>query len=133
MKSADCCKTITFANRQCYSAHCHASTQGIVAGLGLDPEQVRAAYQSRLGRTPWLKPHTDHGVVELAEKGVKQLAVFCPSFVADCLETIEEIGIRAEDDFKKAGGEELRLIPSLNSTERWIQGAAAIVSRHLPA
>lgn len=132
LASPDCCKTITFANRQCYSAHCHASTEGIARALDLAPDDYSAAFQSRLGRTPWLKPYTDFEVVELAKKGVKRLAVFCPSFVADCLETIEEIGMRALEDFKEAGGEELILIPSLNSSERWVQGAAAIVRRHLP-
>lgn len=131
LQSADCCKTITFANRQCYGAHCHATTEAIKSALGLEDARTSAAYQSRLGRTPWLKPYADFEVVELAKRGVKKLAVFCPSFVADCLETIEEIGIRAEEDFKKAGGEELRLIPSLNSTDRWLDGASAIVKRHL--
>ncbi|QDV05586.1 Ferrochelatase [Planctomycetes bacterium Poly30] len=132
LKTPDCCESIGFANRQCYGAHCHATTAAIQSALELNPTHVSAAYQSRLGRTPWLRPYTDFEVVELAKRGVKKLAVFCPSFVADCLETIEEIGIRAEEDFKKAGGEELRLIPSLNSSERWVRGATKIVRRHLP-
>jgi len=129
---ADCCATITSANRQCYSAHCYATTRAIVAALDLKPDEHSVAFQSRLGRTPWIRPYTDEVVPELAKKGVKNLAVFCPSFVADCLETIEEIGMRAEEDFKEAGGETLTLIPSLNGTEAWLDGAADLIRRQLP-
>lgn len=128
----DCCATITSANRQCYSAHCYASTRAIASALDLGSDEHSVAFQSRLGRTPWIKPYTDEVVPELAKKGVKNLAVFCPSFVADCLETIEEIGMRAQEDFEKAGGEVLTLIPSLNGTEPWLDGAASLVRRHLP-
>ncbi|MEM8710838.1 MAG: ferrochelatase [Planctomycetota bacterium] len=133
LKAPDCCESLCFAKRQCYSAHCHATTESIAQALDLAPDRYSAAFQSRLGRTPWLKPYTDFEVVELAKKGVKKLAVFCPSFVADCLETIEESGMRALEDFQEAGGEELRLIPSLNATQRWIEGAARIAGRYLPA
>lgn len=126
----DCCETITSANRQCYSAHCHATTRAIAAKLSLEPDQHSLAFQSRLGRTPWLRPFTDEAVVDLAKKGVRRLAVFCPSFVADCLETIEEIGLRADADFREAGGESLTLIPSLNSSDTWMGAVAAMSRRH---
>ena len=70
-------------------------------------------------------------MVELAKKGVKRLSVVCPSFVADCLETIEEIGDRAKEDFIEAGGEDLQLIPCVNSTPRWVQGVATMIREHL--
>lgn len=120
----DCCARITDANRQCYSAHCHATTRALVEALGLDPGQVSMAFQSRLGRTPWLRPFTDERVQELAKAGVRRLAVLCPSFVADCLETIEEIGLRARDDFREAGGEDLVLVPSLNAAPAWVTAVA---------
>jgi ferrochelatase len=132
LKTPDCCSSITSANRQCYSAHCYATTRALVDALGLEEGAYSTAFQSRLGRTPWLTPYTDKVVVELAEKGTKRLAVFCPSFVADCLETIEEIGMRAKEDFVEAGGEELVLVPSLNAHEVWLDAAAALVRRHLP-
>jgi ferrochelatase len=83
-----------------------------------------------LGRTPWITPHTDVVLDELAAKGVKRLAVMCPAFVADCLETLEEIGLRARAQFKAAGGDELVLVPSLNATPKWIDAVAAIARRH---
>lgn len=133
LKVPDCCAAIGKANRQCYSAHCYATTRGLVEALGLPSEKVSTAFQSRLGRTPWLTPYTDKVVPELAKSGVKRLAVFCPSFVADCLETIEEIGMRARDDFQEAGGEELVLIPSLNGTSTWLDATAEMLRSHLPA
>ena len=79
-------------------------------------------FQCRLGRTPWIKPYTDLVLPELAGKGVKRLAVFCPAFVADCLETLEEIGIRGEGPVPGAGGEALTLVPSLNAHPSWVRG-----------
>jgi ferrochelatase len=73
------------------------------------------AFQSRLKGQKWIRPFTEDVLVQLAQKGVKRLAVACPSFVADCLETIEEIGMRAEETFKAAGGEKLALVPAVNA------------------
>jgi ferrochelatase len=87
-------------------------------------------FQSRLGRAPWIEPHTDKLVDQLAHRGVKRLAVMCPAFVADCLETLEEIGIRARDQFRAAGGEDLALVPSLNATAPWVDAVCAIATRH---
>jgi len=89
------------------------------------------SFQSRLGRTPWIRPYTDERVRDLAHRGVRRLAVFCPAFVADCLETLEEIGIRAREDFLESGGDELRLVPSLNSDPTWVETAAGLVQRAL--
>ncbi len=125
----DCCGAIVPANRQCYAAHCHATTRGLVAALGLAPDGFSHTYQSRLGRTPWLQPFTDEVLPALAAAGKKRLAVFCPSFVTDCLETLEEIGLRAKDDFLAAGGEDLRLVPSLNAESSWVHGSAALLRR----
>ena len=130
-ESEGCCDAIGDANRSCYRAQCFATTRALVRELGLDPERTSTAFQSRLGRTPWIRPYTDEVVVELAQRGVKRLAVWCPSFVADCLETVEEIGIRASEDFRAAGGEELRLVPSLNAHPAWITGLTRLVERAL--
>jgi protoporphyrin/coproporphyrin ferrochelatase len=129
LASADCCATITMANRNCYRAQCYATARLIAGKLGLGPEGGRwsVSFQSRLGRTPWIRPYTDEVLPELAKKGVKRVAVYCPAFVADCLETLEEIGIRAKEDFTAAGGDDLRLIPSLNDDAAWVSVAARLV------
>ena len=124
LRSPTCCDTLVNANRNCYRAQCVATARGIAERLDLPPAQYEITFQSRLGREPWLTPYTDLRIRELAASGVRRLAVLCPAFVADCLETLEEIGIRARKDFLARGGEDLRLVPSLNSDDRWV---AAIV------
>ena len=129
LKRSGCCATICEANRNCYSAQCYATTAGLVERLKLPPERYTVCFQSRLGRTPWIQPYTDELLIEQAKRGAKRLLVFCPAFTADCLETLEEIGIRAEEDFKEAGGEALRLVPSLNASTPWVSAASALIRR----
>jgi len=131
LKRDDCCDAIVEVNRNCYRAQCFATTRGLRERLGLDESNSSIAFQSRLGRTPWIRPYTDERIVELARQGVKRMAVFCPAFVADCLETLEEIGMRANGDFKASGGEELRLVPSLNATAPWLDGLARMLGERL--
>lgn len=133
LASPGCCDAIVPANRNCYRAQCFATTRALVAELALEPSQYSVAFQSRLGRDPWIKPYTDELLLELPKRGVKRLAVFCPAFVADCLETIEEIGIRAKESFLEAGGEDLRLVPSLNASPRWADAVADMLRPHLAA
>ncbi|HXV36617.1 MAG TPA: ferrochelatase, partial [Myxococcota bacterium] len=118
-------------NRSCYRAQCCATTRGLAQRLALAPERHASAFQSRLGRTPWIQPFTDRVLVELAARGVKRLAVVCPSFAADCLETLEEIGIRAAEQWHELGGSELKLIPAVNARPEWIRGVAAMLERAL--
>ena len=122
----DCCAQITAANSKCYRAQCFATAADIAKRAGLGDDRYSVSFQSRLGRTPWIKPYTDFVLPELPKKGIRRLAVFCPSFVADCLETLEEVQIRARAQFRECGGEELYLIPSLNSRDDW---AAALADR----
>lgn len=113
----------------CYRAQCFATTEALIAATGLT--STSTAFQSRLKGATWLSPFTDEAVVELAKQGVKRLAVVCPAFVADCLETLEEIGLRAAETFKEAGGESLTLVPAVNASERFIKGLAeALRSTH---
>lgn len=114
-----CCDSIGDANRGCYRAQCYATSRALASALNLTADNHSVAFQSRLGRRPWIKPYTDVALEELAGAGVKRLAVFCPAFVADCLETLEEIGIRADEDFRAAGGDALRLVPCVNSSDLW--------------
>jgi ferrochelatase len=102
----------------------------IAQRLSLPADSWSVCFQSRLGRTPWIEPHTDVVLPQLAARGVKRVLVFCPAFVADCLETLEEIGLRGRDQFRQAGGEELRLVPSLNASAAWVEGLASLVERH---
>lgn len=123
-----CCDKIVPANRYCYRAQCYASTRAMVAQLGLEEGGYSVAFQSRLGRTPWIKPYTDELLDEMAESGKsKRVAVLCPAFVADCLETLEEIGIRAKEDWQAAGGEDLLLVPSLNAHPAWVKGVSEMI------
>lgn len=133
LATAGCCDAITPANRHCYRAQCYATTRAIVARLGLAEGEYEVAFQSRLGRDPWIKPYTDERLEALPGEGIKSVAVMCPAFVADCLETLEEIGMRAEEDFKAAGGEALRLVPSLNSSPAWIDAVVRIAMDNTPA
>ncbi len=124
LASPDCCDAIGVANRSCYRAHCFATTRALAGALGLAREKHSTAFQSRLGRTPWIRPFTDEQLPLLAAQGVRRLAVLCPSFVADCLETLEEIGIRARAAWESLGGEAFELIPCLNADPAWARTIA---------
>jgi ferrochelatase len=126
LKRADCCDRIVEANRNCYRAQCFATERALAAALGIPKERRIVCFQSRLGRSPWIRPYTDEVVVELARAGVKRAAILSSAFVADCLETIEELGMRASDSFKAEGGETLRLVPSINATDGWADGVVAL-------
>jgi len=134
LESERCCDAIVAANRNCYRAQCYATARALAAALELGPQGDRwsVSFQSRLGRTPWIHPYTDIVIPELVARGVRRLAVFCPAFVADCLETLEEIGIRAREQFREAGGEELTLVPSLNSSPAWVDAVVDLARRHCP-
>jgi len=127
LASAGCCDVLTDVNRHCYRAQCFATTRALAERLDLTPERYTVSFQSRLGRTPWIKPYTDLVLPELAKRGVKRLAVMCPAFVADCLETLEEVGMRANEQFRECGGESLTLIPSLNSHPAWVDAVVRLV------
>ena len=125
----DCCDAMVSANRSCYRAQCYATTRLLAAALDLRPEDYTVCFQSRLGRTPWIRPYTDKVLPELRARGKQRIVVFCPAFVADCLETVEEIGIRARADFLGAGGESLTLVPSLNAAPQWMDAVVALVHK----
>lgn len=128
LATSDCCDALGQSNRDCYRAQCFATARGLAARLDRADGTWSVSFQSRLGRTPWIKPYTDLELPRLAAEGKRRLAVFCPAFVADCLETLEEIGIRAREQFAALGGE-LHLVPSLNATDAWVEACARIVER----
>jgi ferrochelatase len=127
LAAADCCDRITEVNRNCYRAQCFATARSVAGQLGIPRERYGISFQSRLGRTPWIRPFTDHVIQELPASGVRRVAVVCPSFVSDCLETLDEIENRERERFLGAGGGDLCLIPSLNAHPQWVRAAAGIV------
>jgi len=114
------CPIVTDANRFCYRAQCYETTRLIAQELQLPEDRYVVAFQSRLGRTPWIKPYTDLELPKLIAQGVKNIAVVCPSFVADCLETLEEVNIRTRAQWQALGGEDFIFVPCLNSNPSWV-------------
>ena len=119
----DCCDAPSAASATCYRHQCLATSRALAQRLGV--EEHSTSFQSRLGRLPWLAPYTDEVLAELPARGVRRLTVACPAFVADNLETLEEIGIRGRETFLAAGGEAFRLAPCLNDDAAWARTIAA--------
>ncbi len=117
LKSSDCCEVQSIAHETCYRHQCRNTAKSLGDALGI-PYTV--SFQSRLGRLPWLEPATDQVIPELAQRGNNHIAVVCPSFVVDNLETLEEIGIQAVESFQEHGGTKLKLIPCINTDQRWL-------------
>ncbi len=126
LKIVGCCDRIVEANRNCYRAQCFATARALALRLDVPEDKGIVCFQSRLGRTPWIRPYTDEVVVDLARSGVKHAVILSSAFVADCLETIEELGIRATSSFRAAGGDTLRLVPSVNADETWADGVVTL-------
>ncbi|HAT7004965.1 TPA: ferrochelatase [Legionella pneumophila subsp. pneumophila] len=122
------CTPIYDKNQACYRAQCYQTSLLLAKELQLGTHQYTTAFQSRLGKTPWIKPYTDEIFAELISKGIKNIVVSCPSFVADCLETLEEIGIRAKEQWEKLGGEQFILTPCMNDHPEWIKAIQSIVN-----
>ena len=118
------CPAINEKNELCYRAQCYATAHAISHQLALDKKQYAVSFQSRLGRTPWIQPYTDEVLTQLREQGCENLAVACPSFVSDCLETLEEIGIRLREQWLAHGGKSFTLIPCLNDNNEWVEALA---------
>ena len=112
-----------------YHCECHKTARLVARKLGLGPERWLVAFQSRVGREEWLRPYTDATLIELGRARLGTVDVVCPGFPADCLETLEEIGLRGRESFVAAGGGRLRYIPALNASERHIEALADLVER----
>ncbi len=123
----DCENEVTPENKYCYKATCYYTARTLAERLGISPERYTVAFQSRLGRDPWLEPFADHLIEERAKKGDKKLLVFSPAFTADCLETIIEIGEEYQELFEEHGGEKVQLVESLNDHPLWVQALKEIV------
>lgn len=129
LAASSCCDAIGPANRNCYRAQCFHTARELARRLALSDGSWSVSFQSRLGRTAWISPHTDVRIGELAQQGTKRVLVFCPAFVADCLETLEEVAMRAREQFVAAGGEELQLVASLNARPGWVNAFTRLARR----
>jgi ferrochelatase len=127
----DCCNVKSPAHETCYRAQCFKTVQAFVGVAGVPPEKYSVSFQSRLGRDPWLKPYTDFELPRLAKEGKSRMLVICPAFISDCLETIEEIGMRGKQTFLDAGGKEFSQIPCLNEHPLWIAALEKMAKRFL--
>lgn len=129
-KDADCCKNASpQVLKTCYRAQCFSVARDLAERLGLPEDKWSVAFQSRLGRAKWIEPYTEARLEALAQQGVKKLLVMCPAFVADCIETLEEIGDRGLEQFREAGGEELVLVPCLNDDPQWAKALNTLCER----
>lgn len=120
-KIGDCChEEFRPSHKFCYRHQCYKTTELVIEKLGIPKEKTIVSFQSRLGRDKWIEPYTDETLENLPKKGVKNLAICCPAFVSDCLETLEEISEEGRETFLHSGGKEFHYLPCLNNEERWI-------------
>jgi len=119
--TTDCCNIANPAHATCYRHQCLTMTRLVVEKLGLSNDQWSVSFQSRLLNDPWLRPFTDETLKEMPSQGVKRLRVVCPSFITDCLETLEEIAVEGKEIFLANGGTDYELIPCLNENPAWIE------------
>lgn len=124
-----CCSTNSVAHHTCYRHQCYRTTALVTKALGLPLNKVSTSFQSRLAGDPWLKPYTDFEFERLAKEGKTKLAVITPAFVSDCLETLEEIAMEGEEEFKEAGGTHFKHIACLNDRDDW----AALMGKWITA
>lgn len=117
----NCCDSLHAKNQFCYRAQCFDTARLIAAQLNIPADKYTVCFQSRLGKTPWIKPYTTDIINELAAAGKKRILAFSPAFVADCLETLYEISVEYDTLFREKGGEKIQLVESLNENPLWIE------------
>jgi ferrochelatase len=128
LKVDGCCNTLNDTNKFCYSAQSHHTALLIAEKLNIPKEKYTICFQSRLGSDPWVKPYTSEIIAKLAKEGKKRLLVFCPAFVADCLETVYEVTEEYGAEFRALGGERVQLVESLNDAPTWIDALEKMVT-----
>ncbi len=124
-----CCNIITKNNQYCYRANCFETSRLLVRRLGIPEGKYETTFQSRFD-DGWIKPYSDNVIKQKAKEGKKNILVFSPAFVADCLETIYEIGTEYNELFKEHGGEKITLVESLNDHPKWIEALKKMVLKH---
>ena len=130
-QNKNCCNVVSEAHSKCYKHQCVQATYDVVKTLGLDEDKWGISFQSRLGSDPWIEPFTDKTIESLAKKGIKRLAVVCPAFVSDCLETLEEMGEEGKEIFQESGGQDFYLIDCLNTNEDWVDVLVNMIEEKL--
>lgn len=115
-----CCERNSAAHYTCYRHQCFETTKEIAKEMGLKEGTYSNSFQSRLLKDPWLKPYTDFEFERFPTVNKKKLAVITPAFVSDCLETLEEIAMEGEEQFKEAGGTDYKHIPCMNDNDNWV-------------
>ena len=120
LSTPDCCTRSNPAHATCYRHQCFKTVESFVNKTHIPEDKYCLTFQSRLGRTPWLQPFTDETIMHMGQSGVKRILIQCPAFVADCLETLEEIAIEGKKLFLESGGEDLEIIPCLNDHPAFI-------------
>ncbi len=128
LATENCCTTPSPAHATCYRAQAFKTVADFTKKAGVPAGKYSVAFQSRLGRDPWLKPYTDLELPRLAQAGVKKMLVMCPAFVSDCLETLEEIGMRGKEIFVQAGGKDLQLVPCMNEHPAWVAALEKMIA-----
>ncbi len=126
-----CCRKIGHQNRHCYRAQCFETSRLLAKALEIKDEDYTVCFQSRLGKSPWIKPYTDEIIRQLPSKGKKKVLAFAPSFVADCLETIIEVGEEYRILFENSGGEKWLMVESLNTHPLLVKMLKELVIDHL--
>ncbi len=121
------CPNISLDNLYCYRAQCFATAKLLAKELNLSEQDYQVSFQSRLGRTPWIKPYTDKVLPNLRKQGAKNLLVACPAFTADCLETLEEINMRAKAQWHQLGGNTFMVAPCVNTEADWVKGLSELI------
>lgn len=128
----DCCYKDNHPSHPfCYRHQCFSTTEQVIRKLGLSKDKVIVSFQSRLGKDKWIEPYTDHTLETIPGKGIKKIAVVCPAFVSDCLETLEEISVEGQEQFLDAGGENFTYISCLNDEDRWIEVVRTLCEEQL--
>lgn len=121
LEGTTCCDPYSEEGKYCYRSHCFETTRLLVEKLGLQKGTYSQSFQSRLGNDKWITPFTADKIAQLAQQGVKKLAVITPAFVTDCVETLEEIEMAGGKTFRENGGEEFKMVPCLNDSDLWVQ------------
>ena len=131
VENTSCCNPYSEEGKYCYRSHCFETTRLLVEKLGLQEGTYSQSFQSRLGNDKWITPFTADKIAQLAQQGVKKLAVITPAFVTDCVETLEEIEMAGGKTFRENGGEEFKMVPCLNDSNLWVHALSKWINEYL--
>ena len=131
VENTSCCNPYSEEGKYCYRSHCFETTRLLVEKLGLQKGTYSQSFQSRLGNDKWITPFTADKIAQLAQQGVKKLAVITPAFVTDCVETLEEIEMAGGKTFRENGGEEFKMVPCLNDSNLWVHALSKWINEYL--